>query len=426
LLVLTAAQARAQTLQQALTFAERTSPLLHGQQALQHATEEGEVQARTGWQPQLALNASAGYVREPYDSVDFAQGTVDSNDTQATLSVIQPLYTGGRVANAVRAAAARVQSGQQGLRVTQTQLFQAVIAAYMDVLRDTTILGIRQADLDTLRRQVANTTSRFNLGTGVTRTDVAQAETQQDAAEAALTAAQAQLDASRANYTAIIGAEPGALTDPGALPALPRSVKEAMNRAEAANPSLAQSRLTATASADDIATARSAALPSIAVQASVGAIGPAAPFHTGAYQEVATAMVTVTQPIYTGGLIASQIRQAQDRNEADRQAVEATARQATQAVLTAWSATQAGETATRADQAQVDAAQTALRGYQAEYAYGLRSTLDVLIADENLRSAQVSLTESRHDTVIAQAALLAATGDLQLRTLLIAGGDPGQ
>jgi outer membrane protein len=412
------APAHAETLQQALLLAYRTSPLLHGQQALQRATEESTVQAEAGWKPQVSLNASGGYVREPYNSIDYGQGSVDSNDTQATLSVTQPLYTGGRVASAVRAAEARAQSGQQGLRLTEAQVVQAVVGAYMDVLRDSAILDIRRTDLDTLRRQVANTTSRFNLGTGVTRTDVAQAETQQDAAEAALAAAQAQLDASRASYAAVVGAAPGQLADPGALPRLPASLLEALNRAQAGNPALAQSQFAARASDADIASARAAAMPSVGVQASVGEIGPASPFHTGQYQQEASALITVTQPLYTGGMIASQVRQAEDRHEADRQAVQAAARAAAQDVRTAWSATQAGLTAIRANQAQVAAAQTALRGYQAEYAYGLRSTLDVLIADENLRAAQVGLAESRHDTTLAEAALLAATGDLQIRALL--------
>jgi len=59
-----------------------------------------------------------------------------------------------------------------------------------------------------------------------------------------------------------------------------------------------------------------------------------------------------------------------------------------------------------------------LKGYQLEYGYGLRSTLDVLIADENLRAAQVSLAESRHDTIVAEASLLAVTGGLDARLLL--------
>jgi outer membrane protein len=418
LLILLSAPTYAETLRDALAMAYRTSPVLHGQQALQRATAEGEVQARSGLLPQVSLDASAGYIREPYDTVNYAAGTVDSNDTAANLTVSQNLYSFGRIGSAVRAALARSAAGQQGVRVTEQQLFQAAIGAYMDVLRDSEILAIRKADLDTLTRQVANTTSRFNLGADVTRTDVAQAQTQQDAARAALAAAQAQLDASRAEYADVIGAPPGSLAPPASLPALPHNLRDALNRAEAASPTIAQSKLAARASEDDIATARDAELPSIGVQASVGVIGPASPFHTGAYQQVASAEVTVTQPLYSGGLFASQMRAAQDRNEADRQFAESADRTARQSVLTAWSATQAGITATSADVAQQQAARVALKGYQTEYGYGLRSTLDVLIADENLRAAEVALAVSRHDTLIAEASLLAATGDLRIGTLM--------
>jgi outer membrane protein len=47
---------------------------------------------------------------------------------------------------------------------------------------------------------------------------------------------------------------------------------------------------------------------------------------------------------------------------------------------------------------------------RAEYAFGLRSTLDILVADESLRAAQLALARNRSDLVIAQAALLHATG----------------
>ncbi len=416
--LLCAASARAETLRDAIATAYRTSPVLHGQQALQRATAENAVQARAGWRPTIAINGSGGYQRLPYDTLNFSYGAVDSNQAQAALAVTQPLYTGGRVSSAVRATDARTQAGLAGLHATEETVFQSVIGAYMDVLRDTTILGIRKADLQTLARQVSNTAARFRLGTGVTRTDVAQAKAQQQAAQAALLAAEAQLAASRANYIAIVGAAPIDLTDPGNLPDLPKTLHMALDRAAVADPLVAQSRLAALASAEDIASARAATMPSVELQASIGSIGPASPLHTGQYQSQASAIISVTVPIYQGGLIASQIRQAKDKNEAAEDAANNTTRQEVQIVMTAWSATQAGLAAIKANSAQVASATMALRGYQAEYGYGLRSTLDVLIADENLRAAQISLAQSRDDTLVAEAQLLAATGDLRFGTLM--------
>ncbi len=410
--------ARAETLQDALTLAYRSNPTLRGQQATLRATDENSVQARTGWRPVVTATANAGYQKGAFASYDYGAGTIETNDAEALLTVNQPLYTGGRVASAVRAADARAQAGQQGLRLVEAQTFQSVILGYMDVLRDQDILSTRRADLQTLARQVSETTARFNLGAQVTRTDVAQAEAQRQAAAASLADAEAQLEASRANYRAATGVWPATLVEPGTLPGLPGTLDEANTLAAAANPSLGQSLLTAQASQADVASARATGAPMIGLEGSFGYVGPAAVFRSRDYDQEATGLVTLTVPLITGGLVQSQVRQAKDRNEADLQAACAAARQATQAVSIAWSRMRAGLAATRANEAQVQAATTALRGYQLEYGYGLRSTLDVLIADENLRAAQVSLAESRHDTIVAEADLLAATGRLEARELL--------
>jgi outer membrane protein len=412
------ASAHAETLRDALAQAYRSNPALLGQRATQRATDETDAQARAGWRPVVSIAASPTYLRESDEAANPALGTVEGNNAQAALTATQPLYTGGRVRNAVRAADARIQAGQEGLRLVEAQTFEAVILAYMDVVRDQDILQVRRADLKTLQRQVQETESRFKLGAQTTRTDVAQAQAQRQAAQAALAAAEAQVATSRANYLAAVGVPPRDLLPPDGLPDVPPSLAAALAKAKAANPALAQSVKLAAASAADVATARSGTNPTINLQASIGTIGPVVPLHGNAYIPQATAMVTLTQPLFAGGLVESQIRQAQARHEADEQAIGLASRQVTQAVTAAWEQAEAGAQEIIANKRQVEAAGTALEGYQLEYGDGLRTTLDVLIADENLRSAQVALAQSRHDAIVAQAALLAAIGELEARVLL--------
>jgi outer membrane protein len=417
-LLLLPLSAQAETLSDALRSTYETNPVLLSQQATQRATDETYVQARAGWRPTISVTVSGGYTQATNSPVDYTAGTYEANAGQAAINLTQPLYTGGRVGHAVQAAQARVLAGQQGLRVTEAQVFQTAIQAYVDVLENQDVLGVRQADLATLSRQVTETSARYRLGGAVTRTDVAQAEAQRAQAQAALAAATAQLDASRSAYRAATGHSPGALIQPAALPGLPASLPSALQAAAAANPALAQSALLASASAADIATARAARLPTVGLQGSFGTIGGLAPFHTRNYDNEATALVTLTQPIVAGGLVASQIRQAEDKHEADTQTEAAAARTTEQNVETAWSAVAAGRQAVAANEAQVQAASIALRGYQLEYEDGLRTTLDVLIADQNLRAAQVALAQSRHDTILAEASLLSAIGRLEARVLL--------
>ncbi len=416
------AGAHAETLQDALAATYRTNPTLLGQRATQRATDEIYVQARAGWRPTVSVVANAGYAQQTNAPNDYAAGVYEANDAQASLVVSQPLYTGGRVAHAVQAAQARVQAGRQALRATEAQVLQSAITAYEDVLRDQDILATRRADFDTLTRQVAETSARYRLGAGVTRTDVSQAAAQLAQADAAVSLAAAQLDASRAEFRATVGHVPRTLMQPGRLPGLPASLDDAMATAAAANPALGQAALLARASAADIGTARAADAPTVSLQGSYGYIGELAPFQPRRYDQEATALVTILQPIYAGGMIASQIRQAESRHNADQAAEAASIRFAEQNVATAWSAVINGRASVAASQAQVQAAATSLRGYQLEFADGLRSTLDVLIADQNLRAAQVALAQTRHDTLVAEASLLFVVGRLEARFLL--AGEP--
>ncbi len=421
-LLCAAGPARAETVQDALALAWRGNPTLRGQQATLRATSETAVQARSGWQPVVTATLDGGYLRAPFDIFDYAAGTGESNDVEALLTVRQPLYSGGRIADSVRAEETRIKAGRQQFRLVQAQVFRSVIGAYMDVLRDQDILAVRRADMTTLAREVAEVTAQYRLGARVTRTDVAQAEAQRRQAVASRDDASARLEASQAAFRAVVGEAPGDLVAPAVLPGLPNTLRGALALTEADGPAVLQSRLAARAANQDVSTTRAAYFPTISAQGSVGYIGPAAPFRGRGYDREVTGLVTLTQPLVTGGLIASEVRQAKDHAEAFDQAADTARRQGMQTVVTAWSQVQRGLDATRANIAQVRSATVALYGTQLEYGDGLRSTLDVLIADQTLRAAQISLAESRHDTIVAEAALLAATGRLDVRLLAQAAG----
>lgn len=413
--------ADAQTLQEALALAYQSNPTLRGEQANQRAITENSAQARSGWRPTVQVNLNAAYQQGPYTGA-FALGSYTSNSAEGYVSAQQTLYSFGHVANQVRAADARSRAEQHQLRLVEAQVFTNAITAYMNVLRDRNILDVRRADLDMLTRQVQLTTSRYNLGgqpsEQVTRTDVEQAETRRRSAEVAVTQAQATLAASVAQFRAVIGADPDELTMPASLPGLPATLDQALRTALALNPQLIQTQETKKATSADIDTARSQWGPQIQVQGTFGTIGPASPFRGGQYGEEVTGLVQLVQPIYNGDLYNSQIRQARNRDEQARESVELARRTALQDVATNWHAVENGLEAIRAGTAEVRSGETSLKGYQIEYGYGLRSTTDVLYADQNLRSAQVELASSRHDTIVAEAALLAAMGRLQSGDLL--------
>jgi outer membrane protein len=79
-----------------------------------------------------------------------------------------------------------------------------------------------------------------------------------------------------------------------------------------------------------------------------------------------------------------------------------------------------------ANEEQVRAAQIAAEGVRQEAQVGLRTTLDVLNAELELRNAQLALVGSRRDQYLATALLLSAMGKLEAANLVGVGEGQGQ
>ncbi len=416
-----AAPASAETLADAIALAYQTNPTLQGQRADQRALDESIVQARTGLRPQVDASASAS-ASDGQDDGDAGRGS------SAGISVSQPIYTGGRVSSQIGAAEADILTGREALRTVEANIIQGVITAYVDVRRDQERLRISQENVAVLQRQLDEARARFEVGE-ITRTDVAQAEARLAASRASLASAQAQLAISRAAYAAIVGQNPGDLeAEPSLETFLPPAVEDAFDSAEQSNAQILGAEYAERASASRVAVARSSRLPTVTATGSVGFSGSTAQTSfippTGAggafddYQRSVTGRVSVTVPLFTGGLISSQVRAAEERNNSDRQAIEETRRAVLRTVSQAWNSLIGARANLVANEEQVRAARIAFEGVRQEAQVGLRTTLDVLNAEQELRNAELSLVSARHDEYVAAAVLLSAMGKLEARYLV--------
>ena len=257
----TALPAGAETLQQALAY--DTNPVLHGQQATQRATGETVEQARSGWRPVVSATVSAEYQRQPYDTVDYALGTIQTKDAQAALTVTQPLHTGGRVGSAVRAVGARTRAAQQGVRLAEAQTFQTAIGALHG-------RAARPGHPGSAARRPAD--ARAAGGGNHVPLPVRRRRDPYRRGAGGGAARRRGGVASHAGYRTAVGIPPGPLLQPGALPGLPATLDQALAAARTANPALAEDQALADASGADIASADAAFAPQVGVQAAFGYI----------------------------------------------------------------------------------------------------------------------------------------------------------
>lgn len=342
---------------------------------------------------------------------------IQRNSVATQLVIDQPITTGGRVRRATQAAIAASAAGREALRGAEGDLLVDLVAAYSDVRRDRRSLAIRTKNVRVLEATLDEIVARRDAGE-LTRTDIAQGETQLQAARVQQNAAEAQLEASTASFVAIVGREPGNLAEEPDLPGLPASADEAFAIAEIANPDLASAIATEKASRARIAAARAEGNPRLSIQGIAGTNGPAVPFDQREHDVTFTGRATLTVPIVSGGRVRSLVAQAKNRQSADALRIEATHRQMVRDVLNAWNQWVTADRNLEAQTLQLKAARIYYEGSLEEYREGLRSTFDVLYAQNSLRETEVALLASRRDRYLAQAILLRHLGKLEARHLL--------
>ncbi len=409
--------ASAETLAEAIAMAYASNPTLQAQRAQLRALDENWYQARAGYRPTLSVSGRATW------SETTIPGTrplvdVENNSGSAVLSLTQPVYSGGRVASAVSAAEADSLSGREGLRRVEAQVLGQVIQSYVDVRRDQEALRIRQTNVAVLQRQLDESRARFEVGE-ITRTDVAQSEARLAAAVALLNSAQATLATSRASYEAVVGQAPGTLApEPPIGSLLPASVEQAWDLAESGSPVVRAAEYAEQASRARIAGARAEQMPTIALQGQLGYSGLASPLHTDAYSRALSGSAVVSVPIFSGGQTLSRIRAATERNTVDRLGVENARRTVRQTITQSWSALQAARSNIEATDKQVRAARIAAEGVVQEQRVGLRTTIDVLNAEQELRAAELAQVSARREEYVAAAGVLSQVGRLQVGYLV--------
>lgn len=399
--LLLASPASAETLGDAIAAAYETNPQLAAARARQEALAETPEQERALARPTLSVDGDTSYDRQGY-----------GKSASLTANVALPIWTGGRVSSAVRAANGDVAAGEEGLRDTEAAILQGVVSAYAALLYNQQAVEVARVGIERLDTQVAETGARYDLGQA-TRTDVAQLQAQRSTVVANLADAEGALATAAATYRAAVGRDAGTLTADIPPPdALPVSIDDARRAAEAANPLLLQQRLAVEASAARIDRARAEGAPSIDLGGAYGRGERLSGGNVRDFEGAASVGLILRVPLLTGGLVSSRIRQAQAINRAERFQADAAEREALRGADSAWALLTAARNRLRANTEGLAAADFALKGVRAEYAFGLRSTIDILVADQSFRAAQLAVAMAKSDVLVAEAALLRAAGRL--------------
>ena len=235
--ILAAPPAGAEGLRDALATAYRTNPTLEAARAGQRATDETVAIERAAGLPA----ASVQVTHTEFVKQNAANFVAPDRALQGDATLTVPVYSGGAVRNAVKAAKTRVGAGQADLRATESAIFSQVVAAYMDVILNEAVVGLNRNNVQVLDVNLRATGDRYEIG-DLTRTDVAQSQARLAIARSDTRSAEASLSNARERYIQLVGNPPGALDPPPPLPGLPATAEEATAIALEHNPDILAAR----------------------------------------------------------------------------------------------------------------------------------------------------------------------------------------
>nr|WP_086939729.1 outer membrane channel protein TolC [Thaumasiovibrio occultus] len=395
--------------------AKDNDPQLLSAAATKDAAFEAINSSRSSLLP--SINLTAGY------NMNFSsEDQRDNNALTAGIGLSQQLYNRTSWVN-LDIAEMNARQADAAFAAVQQGLILRVASAYFDVLNAQDNLAFVRAEKRAVGRQLEQTQQRFEVGLSAI-TDVHDAQAQFDTVLANEILAQNQLVNSYEAIREITGQEHTELnkldTRRFSASRPETSVDELLETAENENLSLLASRIAQDVARQQIDIADTSRLPSITFDAGYSYAdnsNRSNDIYDNDYSDV-TAGINFAMPLYTGGNISSQVKQAQFAYVASSQDLEESYRGVVRDVRAFYNNINASIGSLRAYNQSVVSARSALEATEAGFEVGTRTIVDVLDATRRLYDANRNLSNARYNYILSTLQLKQAVGDLNEQDIL--------
>ena len=415
------ALSQAEDLMQVYKQARLSNPELRRSAADRDAAFEKINEARSPLLPQLGLGADYTYNNGYRD----ANG-VDSNVTSGSLQLTQTLFDMSKWRNlSLQEKSAGIQDVTY--QTDQQTLILNTATAYFRVLSAIDTLSYVEAQKQAIYRQLDQTTQRFNVGL-VAITDVQNARSQYDNVLANEVTARNNLDNAVEQLRQVTGnyyPELASLNVDGFKTNKPQAVNALLKEAENRNLTLLQARLSQDLAREQIRLAQDGHLPTLDLTASTGVSDTSysgSKTNTSQYDDSNMGQnkigLSFSLPIYQGGMVNSQVKQAQYNFVGASEQLESAHRSVVQTVRSSFNNINASISSINAYKQAVVSAQSSLDAMEAGYSVGTRTIVDVLDATTTLYNAKQQLANARYTYLINQLNVKSALGTLNEQDLV--------
>lgn len=403
--------ALAQTLSEAIALGLGNSPRISVAQSNLELAREQRVGAGAAGRMRVQVEGTVSQRYEQSDTLNFMNRPVESTASQQRnavgVTLSQPVYTGGRLSTNIALSNTRISAAQIALAESEVLAARNIAASYAELVRAELSADILQTSVSALSQDVAGANARFRAGE-VSLTDVAQSEARLASAQGQLARALSDLAAARANFERFVGVAPRNIDANLPQPIIPATQIEFVDAVMANNFGLQSARAryeTAQAAVRAASTARN---PSVTIDAGVDRRwNEAYPGADAASQRIAARVVV---PLWDGGAASSGVRQAIAQASVARYQLADLEFETRANISRAWANREATRAVLEAANRQVASAEVARRGAVAELRFGLRSTIEALNQEVELRQALIGQASARRDDYIALVDIAALMG----------------
>jgi len=400
-------------------LAEQNDPVLRAAVQNRLAVLENVPISRADLLPQLGAGGEINYSHTHI--LGTGGTTIDGVGRNLGLNLSQTLYNRTRTLQ-LDVAEAQVQQADIDYAFVEQQLILRVGQAYFNVLKANAQLQLARADLAAVQRQLEQAQQRFEVGL-IAITDVAAAQAEFDRARAQTLSAENALNNAFSQLSTLTGQTHTSLadvrTDLLTPEPQPRDIERWIEVALEQNLSLRSAEIGTEIAQRVIDINRSVRMPTVNLNANYGYNkSPSQISGRDVESRSGSLGVQVSVPLYTGGRINAQTRQATYRFQEARDQLEALRRQVRRDTETAYRNVITNISEIEAYRQAVESARTSLAATEAGYEVGTRTIVDVLNAERQVFAAMSQYLNARYNYILNNLQLKWASGQLSRADLI--------
>lgn len=355
------------------------------------------------------ISAQASYQQNDY-SIPVPIAAKETQ--QQKLQLNQPLFDAASFAR-YEQAKSLVEQAETTYLLSQQQLMLRLSQGYFDVLKAQQLLTFAQAQLVSTEKQRDQIDAGVKVGL-TNPIDLLEVQARYDMALADMTQANNQLAISQENLSRLIGQPLPLLKNLALTTQLPglAETPEQLSREQAkTNLTVRLNQGKLQASEQQVNATRAAHYPTLSLQAAVTNLDSRTQFFNAPYQTNSIGVV-LNVPLYAGGLVSSQVRQAEQQRVAAQAGLRYADEQAKLDVLSLAKTVTMTQSRLQALRQAVVSNEAFLQAAEEGNRVGLKSLVDVLNARTLLYKAKQDLANALFDDVQNRLSLRAAQGVL--------------